>query len=180
MKVWDLILEIFFGFAKHRPDEMPDIEYVGHFTMKYPTKKTVARICIAAVFTVVFSVLWVVIKDGTRYLFAIFSLLGIVLLLLSLLSLSFECTVTEYAIRYAYCGILFNKEIKWEDVLCIRVVERHHERDVAIVLYDHEGERIVDFSSEVENAWYIVKMAECRGIEVKKEKDLSLEEMRHL
>ena len=180
MSVRELIHELFFGFSKHTPDEMPDIEYASCFTIKYPAKKAVMRICIAAVITLVFSVLWILIKDQTRYLFVVFSLLGGILLVLSLFSLSFECTVDEYAIRYAYYGVLFKKEIKWQDVLCVRTVERHHEKDVTVVLYDNDGNGIATFSSEMENVWYVVKMAEHQGIEVKKEKDLTLNEIRHL
>lgn len=135
-------------------------------------------ICIAAVITLVFYVLWILIKDQTRYLFVVFSLLGGILLVL--FSLSFECTVDEYAIRYAYYGVLFKKEIKWQDVLCVRTVERHHEKDVTVVLYDNDGNGIATFSSEMENVWYVVKMAEHQGIEVKKEKDLTLNEIRRL
>ena len=159
---------------------MPDIVYAERFTVKYPRERIMTRITVASVATAVFALLWLCIEGATRYLFTIFTVLSAILLLLFLFCLSFECSVTDSMIRYAYCGFLFKKEILWDSVRCVRIVERNHEKDVSIILYDRCGQETVDFHSEMENAWFIVKAAEHRGIEIRKERDLSLKELRRL
>ena len=73
----ELILELLFGLAKDTPDKKPEIEYVDHFIVKHPRKKTIARICATLIIVAIFSILWIFIKHETRYLFAVF--VGVVL-----------------------------------------------------------------------------------------------------
>ena len=175
----EAILEALFGLAKTKPDEMPEMEYVDAFVVKHPAKRTVAQMCTAAELIVVFSLLWFRVKGDTRYLFAIFVCLGIFLLSLSLVSCSLKCTVDEEALCRSYCG-LFKKEIKWQEVLCVRTIEQKEEKAVFIALYNEKGRCVIDFHTHMQNAWYIVKMAEHKGIEIRKEKGLTLKQIRRL
>ena len=65
---------------------------------------------------------------------------------------------------------MLKKSISWGDVICVRKCETTDEKSVWIVLYNTEKKRILDISTEMENAWYIVKMAEYKNIEIKKER----------
>lgn len=159
----ELVLELLFGIAKDTPDKKPEIEYLDHFVVKHPRKKTIARICATLIIIAVFSFLWIFIKHETRYLFAIFVGLGIILFALSLYAFSFRCDIDDTKISRSFFR-LFKKEIKWQDVFCVRVVEQKDEKDVIIALYDQRGRCVIDFSTDMENAWYVVKMAEQKGI----------------
>ncbi|MBQ8404868.1 MAG: hypothetical protein IJX55_10695 [Clostridia bacterium] len=176
---FELVFELLFGLAKNQPDKMPEIEYLSHFTVRHPFKKTLARICATLVWIVVFSLLWIFIKHETRFLYAFFVFSGIILLVLSLIAVSFKCTVDEEELYLSSCGV-FKKKLKWEDVMCVRTVENKDESAVIIALYDRNGKCAMDFNTEMQNAWYIIKMAEHKNIEIKNEKDLSLKQLRHL
>ncbi|MBR6644877.1 MAG: hypothetical protein IKL21_03845 [Clostridia bacterium] len=175
----ELILELLFGLAKDTPDKKPEIEYTDHFIVKHPRKKTLARICASFIIVAVFSFLWIFIKDETRYLFAILVSLGIILFALSLFAFSFKCDIDDTKISRSYFW-LFQKKIKWQDILCVRVVEQTNEKSLIIALYNQVGKCVIDFNTDMENAWYIVKMAEQKELELKNEKDLTLKQLAHL
>ena len=173
------ILELLFGLAKDTPDKMPEIEYVDHFVARHPRRKIYYRIFATLIIVAIFSVLWIVIKQEERALYAVFVGLGIILFLLSLFAFFFKCAIDDTNI-YSSFFWLFRKKIKWQDVLCVRVVEKTNEKSVIIALYDQAGKCIVDFNTDMENAWYVVKMAEHKGIELKNEKDLTIKQIAHL
>ena len=177
---FELVAELIFGFAKYSPDKMPDdITYKPNFIVKHPTKKNIARILATLIIVIAFLLLWIIVKHETRYLFAIFVILGFALLVLSLFSFSFHCCVTESFLESSFWG-LFKKKLQWSNVQCIRVVEKTDEKDVIIAIYDESGKCIIDLNTDMDNAWYIVKMAEEKNIIIKLEKDLSLKQISHL
>ena len=49
-----------------------------------------------------------------------------------------------------------------------------------IAIYNEEGKCVIDVNTDMDNAWYVVKMAEVKGITIKGEKDLSLKQISHL
>lgn len=175
----ELVMELLFGIAKSSPEKLPEIEYIDHFTVIHPRRKTIARICASLILIGIFSLLWIFIKHETRYLFAIFVGLGIILLALSLFAFSFRCHINDAEILRSLF-LIFKKEIKWHDILCVRVVEQTNEKSVIIALYDQTGKCVIDFNTEMENTWYIVKMAEYKEIDIRNEKDLSIKQLAHL
>ena len=105
--------------------------------------------------------------------------LEIVLLALFVYEFSFRCYVNDVEISRKLLGI-FKKKIKWQDLRCVRVVEQTNERTVVIALYDQTGKCIMDFNTDMENTWYIVKTAEHKAISIKHEKDLSIKQLARL
>ena len=175
----ELIFELLFGIAKDTPDKKPEIEYVDHFIVKHPRKKTIARICATFIIIAVFSFLWIFIKHETRILFAVFVGFGIILFALSFYAFSFKCDIDDTKISRSFFG-LFQKKTNWQDIICVRVVEQTNEKSVIIALYNQTGKCVIDFNTDMENAWYVVKMAEQKRIELKNEKDLTLKQLSHL
>lgn len=177
---FEFVTELLFGLARHSPDEMPnDITYKSDFIVKHPTKKNLARIFASLLIIVVFLLLWLIIKHETRYLFAIFVVLGCVLLVLSLVSFSFRCVVTETFLESSYWG-LSKKYIPWRNIQCVRIIEKTDEKSVMIALYNKNGKCVIDINTDMENAWYVVKMTEEKSIIIKREKDLSLKQTSRL
>lgn len=159
---------------------MPDdISYNPNFTVKHPTKKTIARIVATLIIIAVFALLSIIVDTDTRILYAIFIVLLGVLLTLTLIAFSFRCYVTEKHIQKSYWG-LFSKHIEWKKVSCVRVVEKTDETSVIIAIYNDDGKCVIDLNTDMENVWSIVKMAEAKNITVKHEKDLSLKQISHL
>ena len=166
----ELVLEFLFGLAKDSPDKMPSVNYIDSFVIRHPRKKTLVRICATLVLIVVFSVLWFLVKHETRFLFVIFAVLGFILLALSVFSFSFECYVNDIIISRNILWIS-KKKILWKDIKCVRVVEKTNEKAVIIALYDQIGKSVIDFNTDMENVWYIVKMAQHKSINIKYEKN---------
>ena len=175
----ELVLEFLFGLAKDSPDKMSSVNYIDSFVIRHPRKKTLVRICATLVLIVVFSVLWFLVKHETRFLFVIFAVLNFILLALSVFSFSFECYVNDIIISRNILWIS-KKKILWKDIQCVRVVEQTNEKAVIIALYDQIGKCVIDFNTDMENVWYIVKMAEHKSINIKYEKDLSIKQLSHL
>ncbi len=176
----ELIAELLFRLAKDKPDKMPDnISYNPNFIVKHPAKKTIARIFATLIIITVFALLLMIVDADTRVLYIIFIILFSTLLTLSFIAFSFRCYVTEQHIKKSHWG-LFAKHIEWDNISCIRVVEQTNEKSVIVAIYNKDSKCVIDLNTDMENVWYVVKMAEAKSITVKHEKDLSLKQISHL
>ena len=177
---FELVFEAIFGLAKETPDKMPDdIIYNPNFTVRHPKKKTFARVVASIIVVGVFSLGCIFVDIDTKILYILFSVLFSIVFLLSLIAFSFRCYVTEQYIKKNYWG-LFSKHIEWDNVSCIRVVEQTNEKSVIVAIYNKDGKCVIDLNTDMDNVWYVVKMAESKSITVKHEKDLSLKQISHL
>lgn len=175
----ELFLEILFGFSKDSPERMPKIEYLDNYVIKHNYKKTLAKVCITLFIIIVFSLLWIFIKHETWLLFAIFMFLGTILFVLSIFAFSFRCDVNENEILRTNLW-LFKTKVKWNDIQCIRVVKYTNEKHQIIALYNQNGKCLLDFNTDMDNAWYLVKTAEHLSIQIRYEKDLSFKQLSHI
>ncbi len=176
----ELIAELLFGLAKDKPVKMPeDISYNPNFIVKHPTKKTIARIIATLIIITVFALLLIIVDADTRVLYIIFIILFGALLILSFIAFSFRCHVTEQHIKKDYWG-LFSTYIEWTNVSCLRIVEQTNEKSVIVAIYNTDGKCAIDLNTDMDNVWYVVKMAEAKSITVKHEKDLSLKQISRL
>ena len=166
----ELVAEALFGSAKESPEEMPEIEYKEAFFIQHPRKKILANICASLIGVAVFALLWILIEHETRYLFLIFAVLGTSNLLFATEAFSYKCFVDETEISQISFWF-FKKKVQWSDVSCVRVLEKTGDKTVIIALYNANGKFMMDFLAGMENAWYVVKMAEQKGIEIKKVRD---------
>lgn len=173
------ILELIFGLAKDTPESMPEIEYKNAFLVKSTKKKMIMRIVASLIFAILFSIGCLFVDLDTRILFFVFIVLLAVIALFSTDALSFRCFVNEQNLTVS-SFFMFKRSISWEDIICVRKCETTNEKSVWIVLYDKDKKRVLDISTEMENAWYVIKMAENKSIEIREEKDLTTKQMRHL
>ncbi len=172
------ILELIFGLAKDTPESMPKIEYKNSFVIKNSGKKTVMRIIASLLVALAFGVGCLFVDLDTRILYLVFIVLFVFIALFSIDAFSFRCFVNEQNLT-ASSFFMLKKSISWEDIICVRKCETTNEKSVIIALYNKE-KCVLDVSTEMENAWYIIKMAEHKNIEVREEKDLTVKQMRHL
>ena len=176
----ELILEVLFNRSKQNPEKMPDdIPYNPNFLIRYHTKKMTVKIVVSLIIIAIFSFLYFLINDSTRYLYLLFIILSAFLLILTIHAISFRCLVTEEYIKSSHWG-LFVKHINWCKVSCIKVIEQTGEKSVIIAIYNDEGKCVIDLNTDMNNVWYIVKMAETKRIIIKQEKDLSLKQISRL
>lgn len=176
----EIIAESIFGLAKETPDKMPeDMMYQPNFIVRHPMKKTLARTVASLIVGGVFSLVCLFMDIDTRILYIAFVILFGSVFFLSLIALSFRCCVSERCIKKSYWG-LFGKAMEWHRVSCVRVIEKTDEKSVIIAIYNEDGKCVIDVNTDMDNAWYVVKMAEVKGITIKREKDLSLKQISHL
>ena len=175
----ELFLELLFGFSKDSPKEMPNIEYLDNYVIKHNYRKTLSKACITLIVIINFSLLWIFIKHETRFLFLGFMILFSVLFILSIYALSFKCSINDNEIFRTNLW-LFKTKVNWSDIQCIRVVENTNEKYQIIALYNQNGKCILDFNTDMDNAWYLVKTAEHLSIKIRYEKDLSLKQLNHI
>ena len=173
------ILELIFGYAKNTTESMPEIEYKNSFIVKNHPKKIIMRIIASLIIAVAFSVGCLFVDLDTRILFFVFIILLFFITIFSIDALLFKCDVNEQTLSVAslFC---IKKTVRWEDIICVRKCETSNEKSVWIVLYSKDKKRIVDIPTEMKNAWYIIKMAEHKYIEIRNEKDLTAKQMRYL
>jgi hypothetical protein len=70
--------------------------------------------------------------------------------------------------------------VKWSQVPCVRVIERTDEKNTIVAIYNEDGKCFIDMNTDMDNVWYVVKMAEVKNIMIKHEKDLSLKQISRL
>lgn len=173
------ILELIFGLTKDTPESMPEIEYKNSFVIKNTTKKMIMRIIASLIVVIAFSIGFLFVDLDTRILFLVFIILFAFIILLFIDSLLFKCIVKEQTLS-VFSLFHMKKILFWKDIICVRKCETTNEKSVIIALYNKEKKCVLDVSTEMENAWYIIKMAEYKNIEVREEKDLTVKQMRHL
>ena len=173
------VLELIFGFAKDTPESMPQIEYINAFVVKNSNKKIIMRIVASLIVAALFCIGCLFVTLDTRILFFVFIVLLASIALISIDTLSFRCFVNEQNLT-ASSLFRFKRSISWEDIICVRKCETTNEKNVWIVLYGKDKKRVLDIPTEMENAWYIIKMAENKSIEIREEKDLTTKQMRYL
>ncbi len=161
-----------FKTVEYNPCEMPQIDYKDNFTVKHSPANILARICATLLIIIAFSVLWIVFKRETRFLFIALAILSFFLLILTLNAFSYKCMVNEELLCFSSFGAL-KKKIQWADIVCVKIVSDSGDKDAIITLCDRNGNCDIEFYGEMLNAWYIVKMAEHKGIEVQKDTSTS-------
>lgn len=171
------VLELLFGLIKFKPEQMPDITYRSDFTVKHYPKHILGLIVLSLVVILVFSVLAFIFSNVPMAVF--FGILTFVLLLLSAYSFTYRCAVTEEKMMQRTFGLL-KKTVFWKDIICVRIITKTNDSSVTIAIYNNDKKCVIDFCSPMQNFWHIVKMAEYKGIEIRKEKDLSIKELSHI
>ncbi len=181
MKSWfdkplDVLLNLVFGLHKNAPDRMPKhTQFVSSFSMRHSigwVNFVLLAILSAILCTITYfvdNIMITLLCAGT-----VVGSFGIVLV-----EWSIRVRVTEESVDMQYLFFL-HKTVRWKDVECVRVIKQERDRLVYIVLYGSDGKSLVDVSSSISNFWLLVKMAEHLDIEIRREKNLTLRQMRHL
>lgn len=176
------ILELLFNrISKESPEKMPEIQYQENFVIKISRRKWVLNVVASLLLIAIFVGLWLIfnIDKDTKILFCIFIVLGAIIFLFALIAASYKCTVTTEKLTLRLLFIV-KRSFEWNDIVCLRIIESSDEKSVIIALYNKEKKCVYDVSTGMQNVWYLVKMAEYKGIEIRKEKDLTIKQIRCL
>ncbi len=172
-------LELLFSFAKSKPKKRPTLEQKNDFVVHYNKVASIISLPPSFLAGTAFLGFSFIMDNDTKVLFIIFS----VLFFLTFFLFSFLFSIKYYINKKEIVKqtlFFFKKTILWEDIICLRIIEKTDESEVTIALYGKDKKLALDVSSQMENAWYLVNMAETKQIEVKKEKDLSLKQLSKL
>lgn len=172
------IWELLFGPSKNAPNKMPEIEYKDSFIIKHNPKKIIMRIVLSFLVVIAFTLLFILGHNNALSSLYIFVIFVLIISGLALSTLFYRCIVTEETLSSKF--LIFYKRINWADIICVRKCENTKDNSTFIALYNSKRKCVLDISSEMENAWYVIKMAEHKNIEIRTEKDLSLKQINQL
>ncbi len=175
----EAVAELLFGFVKSKPDKRPTIELKNRFVISYDKTTSIILLLLLFLAGTAFLVFSFVTDKDTKILFIIFSGLFFLVFFLFSFVFSFKYYVTPETIQKTVL-FAFKKIILWEDIICVRIIEKSDEREVTIALYNKDKKCVSDIGTNMENAWRIVDMAEYKNIEIRKEKDLTIEQIQKL
>ncbi len=172
-------LELLFGLFKQKPEQRPAVELKNEFTVRYNKWASVVTLTLLFAGCALFFILSFFMEQDTQILFYVLSILFLMVLLIDVYLFSVRCDVTtERVIKTSL--FVFQKEILWDAIICVRIIEKDDESAVTIALYNQEGKCVLDIGTNMENAWYLVEMAQSKKIEIRKEKDLTLKQISRL
>ena len=172
-------LELIFSFIKHKPKKRPNVELKEEFIVSYNKVSTLIILTLLFLAGTSFLALSFFMPHDTNILFYIFSSLFFIIFFLYLFIFSIRCTVTTAKILKTTL-FFFKKEISWNTILCVRTIENEDIGSITIALYNYNKICVLDVSTDMENAWHIVKMAESKNIEIREEKNITIKQMKRL
>jgi len=163
------ILEALFDISKEGPDECPDLEYKNSFTLKYYPKKVALKFIGSALLIGFFATVWFIANPNSQLIFAILIVLSVIIIILTLHSFCYRCVITEESLKRIVFFVM-RKTVYWSNVSSIKKFEHQGEKAVRFEIYNKTARCVLTFNSSMENAWYIIKMAEEKGIPIKQDK----------
>ncbi len=175
----ELTLELLFSFARKKQKKCPNIELNNEFTVSYNKIASIIILSVLFLAATLFFALSFFINNDTRILFYIFFALLLLVFLLFFYLFSVKYYVTHEKIQKIQF-FFFKKEILWNDIICIRTIENDNDSNIIIALYNFDKICVSDISTDMDNAWYIIKMAEFKNIEIREEKNLTLKQIKKL
>ncbi len=172
----EAVLEVLFSLVRGNPAAMPDITYKEQFTVHYNKKKIGREALFSLFFILIFSVLAILFRqDEICILYVIFVAIGVILFGLTAYLASFSCSVTpkELLIR----RLFRKKSIPWSEVAYVKRVYHSDDGSEILVLYRADGRCLIDFTSDIDQVWYVLKMAEQKALEIREAWNLSIREI---
>ncbi len=160
--------------TKHR--KMPDIEYKSEFTIKYKLKLVIVLLFISFVFIAAGIAGLVYISDPDAIpLFIIALIFGTVSLITSIFIGRFRCKVDKYELTLQKWFFIAPKTILWNDIERLQKSRKDDDGALRFQLYDKSGKRILTCNTDMKNAYYLLKMAENKGVKITASKELNSE-----
>ena len=175
----EIVLEILFECIKKKPEKRPEFESKDAFSIHTSKKRKTFFLSFYGLLTALFLFLSLLVDPDTAVLFYVLSALLFIIFCLSLFIFSTRYEVNTETVERTTL-FLSRKNVLWQDVICVRIITQGDDDDIIIALYQKDGKLALDASTKFTNAWYLVKMAEDKGIEIREEKDLSLKKIKHL
>ncbi len=164
------------AIGKSKPDSIPNIEYKSEYVIKYKKSAIFAK-CIVSILIIALSIICFIFTHNDTDngpIFVIFAILGIITLLPAIYANNYKCTVTEEK-------LLFKKKcFYWNEIICIRDIITNNQHSHTIAVYDKSGKYIFDCDTDMENAWCLLKTAEKKNIEIRRENNLTIKQLSHL
>ncbi len=166
--------------GKSKPDIMPDIECKSEFIVKHKSSQIFAKCIFSIAIMIAAMVCFIITHNDTEnfQLFIMFAVLGVFTLLFAIDASLYKCKVDDKTL--VCCEMFKKKTYSWNHIICVRKIETTNRHSLTIALYNESGKMIFDCNTDMKNAWYILKMAEAKNIEIREDKDLTLKQFNHL
>ncbi len=149
------------------PEARPMLELCPVFVLRKPTWRIVKNCVWMAITGVVLGVVMALV-EGDILLLAWFLIVTAVALAVYVgVDLRRRVKVTEEALTVR--RLIGTDTIPWRHIVLTRVIRTVNVRTVDIALRDHMGDEVLRTDTDDPNAWYLVRMAEEKGIEIREE-----------
>ncbi len=169
--IGDILGMIFGGlFGRPRrgePEARPTLAYCPRFTVKKPRGRVVGT---TVVFMIFESILCVIVAffDRAMDILPVFLIAcAAMCLVYAVVNLLWRIQVTEESLVTR--RMLGRDTMLWYNLALVRVIRTVNVRTLEIVLRDKEGFDVLCVDTAYTNAWYLVRMAEEKGIEIREE-----------
>lgn len=169
----EFLMEMLFSSSKDKPEQMPEgLEYKEKFTLSTPKSQIKGYSFFTVVSVAVVVLGFLLNNDVIAWIFIIPS----VFLPIYVCILAANASVDEERIVFKHCIFAPEKIVMWNNVTHVKHIEYTDKSTVTVAVYN-ERKLLFDSCTPTENIWYLIKMAEHKGIPVIKETDTSLREL---
>ncbi len=155
------------GKPKSKKESIPDIPYQKSFTVQFKRREILLKVILS-----LGCMILLVLAMALFYKEMLMILLGVAFLTLSILfftldAISYRCYVTEESMQQQKFWFI-RKTVKWDAVAYIRQDEDLEDNSKALFsLCNADGRPLLYFSTRAKNAWYVIRMAKAKNIDIK-------------
>lgn len=165
-KFIEKLISMIFGFTKDSTLKIPDINYKNEYLISLYPSKAISKIISSLIILLLSVTLWFVVGDDNKNLLFIFILLGLAFFVFAIGSVSYSCKVNdEKLVEKTF--FFFKKTTYWNNITTIVKEKSNRGKCIVISLLDRDGKCLIDFSTEMKNAWYLIKTAQNKKISIK-------------
>ncbi len=166
------ILAMIFGglFGRPRrgePEARPTLTLCPVFVLRKPTWRIVKNGVAIAITGVIFGVVMAFVEGDIRMLVWFLIVTAVALAVYVGVDLRRRVKVTDEALTVR--RFIGTDTIPWRHIVLARVIRTVNVRTVDIALRDHMGDEVLRTDTDDPNAWYLVRMAEEKGVEIREE-----------
>ena len=169
----EFLMEMLFSSSNDKPQRMPNgIEYKEEFTLRSPKSQIYGYLFFTVVCIAVVALGFLLNNDVIAWIFIIPSVFMPILVCF----IAANAYVDEEKIVFRRCIFTWNKTVKWADVTHSKQIEYTDSSTVVLALYN-KRKFLFEVCTPTDNMWYMIKMAERKGIPIIKETDTTLREL---
>lgn len=160
-----LMNKVIYLRPRGEPEAAPTLPYRSTFVVRKPRRRILIRYGWSLLGVMIILALAFILAPDVAMLCFLLVALPLILGILAWAEMSWKLMVTDESLESR--GWITRKRIDWRDVTLVRVERTAGARPVDMVLCDRDGQDMLTVDSDHPEAWYLLRMAEEKGIAVR-------------